>query len=354
MRNRTEFIRDKLFELHSQTPMEILKTVKKEIINPSELINKKGMLDITEDMLFDGLSSEELLHMVKGLEDIYNSASNRYKKIQAAMFLSRIYSYYLPNQMGMVNIGTIPYAAIKALEHQCYDEALKVLSDTVHNSNYLSEAMMKVLGLSYWSKAFSIIEEQVKTCFSTRYSELFKLNSIDEYHLKSPSYYENNLEMVSMPVRIEHTSCIGSDIFYLAMDRPEKARCINISVNLFDADTEKLVPPINVLVRPIKEKGIKLTSVDLNCSKMIVDLDDLFNMFSDDLSLLKAAIIVSGLVPPALKGKENEISLLELLDVFMSNHSGYDGFEIISKVIDIPRGSGLAVSTNLLAALILA
>jgi galactokinase/mevalonate kinase-like predicted kinase len=38
----------------------------------------------------------------------------------------------------------------------------------------------------------------------------------------------------------------------------------------------------------------------------------------------------------------------------MSENNSCEGFEVISRVTDIPRGSGLAVSTNLLAALILA
>ncbi len=351
--NRIDFIRDKLLKLHN---IEI-KEISQEDSNfkiPAELRLKNGYMHDIEDSLFEGLDKYELINAVLVLEDMYNTSKNRYQKVRVALFLSRIYGYYLPNSGKLLSIGTIPYPAVYAMENRQYDSVIEILSGRHKDKSMISEAEMKVLGLAYWRKAFSIIEEQVKVCFTARFPELFDIESLDGYCLKNPYYFNDNAEHVQMPVRIEHTSCVGSDIFYLAMDRPHKARCINISVDLYDNQAKTTKSPISVIIRPVKENGIRLTSVDLGVSKLINGFEDLFNMQNDDLALLKAAVIVSGIVPPAFKEKKHNTSLSQLLNKFMSENNSCEGFEVISRVTDIPRGSGLAVSTNLLAALILA
>lgn len=353
MMNRIDFITDKLLKLH-KVETERVFPIKASAGIPLEFTGETDFTHCMEDIMFEGLDRDELIKAVRYLEGVYNKTENRYQKIRAALFLSRIYNYYLPNSGELMNIGTIPYSAIHAMENQQFDKAIDVLANTGNDKGCLSEAKMKVLGLAYWRKAFSIIEEQVKVCFCARFPELFRIASLDDYCLKNPVYFKNNSEHVLMPVRIEHTSCVGSDIFYLAMDRPHRSRCINISVDLFDNASKSTKPPISVVVRPIKENGIRLTSIDLGISKQVTDLEDLFNMQNDDLALIKAAVIVSGIVPPGFKERKHEISLKELLSKFMRENNSFDGFEVISKVTDIPRGSGLAVSTNLLAALILA
>lgn len=305
-----------------------------------------------EDSMFDGQTKEDLFKCALQLESIYTAETNRFLKARAALFLSRIYNYYLPNSGELINIGTIPYCAILAIENQQYDKAIDILMET-SKKDTMPEAIMKILGLAYWKKAFSIIEEQVEVSFFARFPQLFNITSLEDYNVKNPAYFKENVEHILMPVRIEHTSCVGSDIFFLSMDRPHRSRCINISVDLFDNLSQSTKPPISIMVRPITERGIRLTSIDLGISKLVVNKEDLFNMQSDDLSLLKAALIVSGIVPPGLKNINN-ICLLELLDKFMSENNTYKGFEVITSVTDIPRGSGLAVSTSLLAGLILA
>src|SRR5207247_3103067 len=65
------------------------------------------------------------------------------------------------------------------------------------------------------------------------------------------------------------------------------------------------------------------------------------------LGLLKAAIIAAGIVPPGLEG-----SGLDLADLLSKIVGPGLGLEIVSNVNNIPKGSRLAVSTNLLAGLI--
>ncbi len=90
-----------------------------------------------------------------------------------------------------------------------------------------------------------------------------------------------------------------------------------------------------------------MTSIDLNACKDVDSLEELFNFGNDYLGLVKAAVVASGLVPPALEGTSTRLADL-LARVVGPGH----GIEIVSKVNDIPKGSRLAVSTNLLASLI--
>jgi hypothetical protein len=72
-----------------------------------------------------------------------------------------------------------------------------------------------------------------------------------------------------------------------------------------------------------------------------------FDFAKDYLGLLKAAIIAAGIVPPGIEGSGQ--SLAELLARIVGPGRG---LEIASNVNNIPKGSRLAVSTTLLAALV--
>src|SRR5204863_5815587 len=72
-----------------------------------------------------------------------------------------------------------------------------------------------------------------------------------------------------------------------------------------------------------------------------------FDFAKDYLGLLKAAIIASGIVPPGIEGSVQ--SLAALLERIVGAGRG---LELVSNVNNIPKGSRLAVSTNLLASLI--
>ncbi len=87
--------------------------------------------------------------------------------------------------------------------------------------------------------------------------------------------------------------------------------------------------------------------MDLGATADLTSLADVFDFAKDYLGLLKAAVIASGLVPPGIEGSGQ--SLGELLAHIVGPGRG---LEIVSHVNDIPKGSRLAVSTNLLAALI--
>ncbi|MFN3410505.1 MAG: UTP--glucose-1-phosphate uridylyltransferase, partial [Limisphaerales bacterium] len=108
-------------------------------------------------------------------------------------------------------------------------------------------------------------------------------------------------------------------------------------------------PPVEACLRVIDEPVLRLTSVDLGASADITSLAEVFDFARDYLGLLKAAVIASGLVPPGIEGSGQ--SLADLLARVVGPGLG---LEIVSHVNDIPKGSRLAVSTNLLASLIAA
>jgi hypothetical protein len=97
---------------------------------------------------------------------------------------------------------------------------------------------------------------------------------------------------------------------------------------------------VEAYVRRLKEKVIRLHSLDLQTSVEIKSIRELFNFAMDELGLLKAAVIVSGVVPPW-----REDSGDQMVD---------QGFELVTRVHQIRVGSRLAVSTTLLASCIAA
>jgi hypothetical protein len=150
------------------------------------------------------------------------------------------------------------------------------------------------------------------------------------------------------PVRMDLTHCGWSDIFFLGMDFPEGAKVLNVSIDLgvHGRDSAQR-PPVEAYLRVIEEPLLRLVSVDLGVSADITNLNDVFDFAKDYLGLLKAAVIAAGIVPPGIEGSGQ--SLAELLTRMVGRGRG---LEIVSNVNNIPKGSRLAVSTNLLAALV--
>jgi hypothetical protein len=150
------------------------------------------------------------------------------------------------------------------------------------------------------------------------------------------------------PVRMDLSHSAWSDIFFLGMDFPEGARVLNVSIDLAvhgrDATPK---PPVEAYLRVIDQPVLRLVSVDLASHADITSLTEVFDFARDYLGLLKAAVIAAGIIPPGIEGSGH--SLAELLAQIVGPGLG---LEIVSSVNNIPKGSRLAVSTNLLASLI--
>jgi hypothetical protein len=154
----------------------------------------------------------------------------------------------------------------------------------------------------------------------------------------------------STPVRMDISHSGWSDIFFLGMDYPEGANVCNISIDLKVRDNHSEgspSPPIETFLRILDEPVIRLTSVDLGASTDMSSLSEVFDFARDYLGLLKAALIASGIVPPGMEGADQPLHLI--LDKLLGPGLG---LELVSNVKGIPKGSRMAVSTNLLASLI--
>ena len=135
-----------------------------------------------------------------------------------------------------------------------------------------------------------------------------------------------------------------SDIFFLGMDFPEGARLsTRRSIWRSRAGDGQPQPPIESALRVIDQPVLRLVSIDLDASAEITRLVDVYDFGKDYLGLLKAAVIAAGLIPPGMEGCDVGI------EAVLSRLVGPGlGLEIVSRVNDIPKGSRLAVSTNLL------
>ena len=149
-------------------------------------------------------------------------------------------------------------------------------------------------------------------------------------------------------VRMDLTHSAWSDIFFLGMDFPEGARVLNVSIDLSVRGRDPHPkPPVEAYLRVIDEPVLRLASVDLGVTVDLTELGDVFNFASDYLGLLKAAVIAAGIVPPGCEGSGQKLS--DLLEEMIGPGKG---LELVSSVNNIPKGSRLAVSTNLLGSLI--
>ena len=214
------------------------------------------------------------------------------------------------------------------------------------------------LAAAYERLAYQTLADQVRrsvrSCRGNRW--MFRVGGADEHPIRlHPRLMERAgtdglfpILVERTPVRLDLSHSAWSDIFFLGMDYPAGARVLNISVDLgvHGRDAEPR-PPIETRVRVITEPILRLTSIDLNACKDVATLEELFNFGNDYLGLVKAGVIASGLIPPSFEGTAAKLPAI-LAQVLRPGL----GLEVVSKVNDIPKGSRLAVSTNLLASLI--
>lgn len=303
-----------------------------------------------------GLSGNELLTALDELDSFRTSTSNLYEKVRAAIFLYAGYRFFLMDSDEFPATGQIPPEGFENLLNRNFEKAVSVFSDKIKtgaNSNLFS-----CIAESYHQMTFQTLADQVKKSVRNNIGNrwMFRVGhptehplSIDRGLLEISS--ESGLYPVlreKTPVRMDLTHSCWSDIFFLGMDYPEGARVINVSVNLgvYGRD-EGTDSPIETYFRIIREPVLRLTSLDLKATKDISELSDLFNFANDYLGLLKAAVIASGIIPPSFEGTHYTIK-----EILANLLPGDLGIELVTKVNDIPKGSRLAVSTNLLASMI--
>jgi len=295
--------------------------------------------------------------MAAELEAYRHRSGNFYHRVRAIFFLEALHRYFLPPHYAVDTGGTIPFEGHKLCLSRRYEEAVGVF--LAHQTGEgASDALSSALAAAYHGLAFKTLAQQVqKTVRTVRGNQwMFRMGHPLDYPLK---LRRELLERASidgpMPVLFEETAvrmdlshAAWSDIFFLGMDYPEGAKVLNISVNLgVHGRDQETRPPVCAFLRVIDEPVLRLTSVDLGATTDVRSLEEVFDFAKDYLGLLKAAVIASGLIPPGLEGSGQALA-----DVLTKLAGPGRGLEIASQVRDIPKGSRLAVSTNLLGCLI--
>jgi galactokinase/mevalonate kinase-like predicted kinase len=304
-----------------------------------------------------GVSVDEKLEACRELEQFRRGATNLYERVRASLFLHALYRYEIQEADEVKRTGLLPFAGFLDLMERRYEQAIAAFGETMSHDGPNS-AIISALARAYEQIAFQTLADQVRrsvrSCQGNRW--MFRVGCAEEHPLRiQPRLLERTSDealfpilVERTPVRLDLTHSGWSDIFFLGMDFPEGARVLNISVDL-GLHGRDAAPraPIESRLRVITEPILRLTSIDLNACKDVDSLEELFNFGNDYLGLVKAAVVASGLVPPALEGTNTRLA-----DVLARVVGAGHGIEIVSKVNDIPKGSRLAVSTNLLASII--
>lgn len=310
------------------------------------------------ESLGTGLSAQEFLQVALELDRFRRSTNNLYHLVRADFLVSAIYRFALPECLPDSQSGLLPHEAYQHILHRRFAEAIDLLLECQSRMG-TNHAFCSVLAKAYYQHGIQTLADQVRRSVKTVRGNqwMFRITHPDDHPLRirkelllrDPNTHEWPILFEQTSVRMDFTHSGWSDIFFLGMDFPEGANVVNASINLgvFGRDSEPK-PPVEAYVRIIDKPVLRLVSTDLGVDTELHKIDDVFDFAKDYLGLLKAACIASGLVPPGMEGCRRLIS--ELLSV-VTGALGL-GLEVVSKVNDIPKGSRLSVSTNLLSCLI--
>ncbi len=317
--------------------------------------------DLSLDAACEKLTLAELLAEADALDAFRRTSENLYHRVRALLFLYSIHRFHLPLRLAELksgdNPGAIPFKGYEKLLERRFEEAIDIFLKT-QRTEAPSDGISSALASVYQRLAFQTLADQVRRSVRSVSGNqwMFRMGHPADQPLRirpemtrrDPSTGTYPILRERTPVRMDLTHCGWSDIFFLGMDYPEGAKVLNISIDLAVHGRDKAPsPPVEASLRIIEEPILRLTSVDLGCSAEISSLNEVFDFAKDYLGLLKAAVIASGIIPPGIEGSGQ--SLADLLARVVGPGKG---LELVSNVNNIPKGSRLAVSTNLLAALI--
>lgn len=311
--------------------------------------------DLSLESQCAGLSADELLSRCQELDQFRRDCDNLYHRVRALFFLYAIHRFHLPPKLPEQQAGTIPFAGYEDLLARRFNEAIdKFLKEL---SSGPSISLSSALAAAYHRLAFQTLADQVRRSVRTVRGNqwMFRTGHPEDVPVEVRQELlrqddEGNYPVLreKTAVRMDFSHSGWSDIFFLGMDYPQGAKVINASINLaVQGRHDRPQPPIDCSLRVIDQPVLRLISIDLDAVAEIRELTEVFDFARDYLGLLKAAVIASGLIPAGLEGHEASIE-----SVLRPLVGPGRGLEIVSRVNDIPKGSRLAVSTNLLGGLI--
>lgn len=304
-------------------------------------------------------TTDRLLAACADLDAFRRRSDNLYERVRALFFLYAIYRFHLPPRLppaARPGEGLVPAAGCHLLLNRRFEEALDQFL-AVQRSEGPSDGISSALAAAYQRLGFQTLADQVRRSvrmvkgnqwmFRMGHPADHPLRLRRELLIKGPDGTFPLLRERT-PVRMDLSHSGWSDIFFLGMDYPEGARVLNVSIDLGVRGVDAAPrPPVEAYLRAIDEPVLRLTSVDLGATADVGSLAEVFDFARDYLGLLKAAVIAAGIVPPGIEGSGTNLSDL-LARLVAPGH----GLELISSVNHIPKGSRLAVSTTLLAALV--
>lgn len=322
------------------------------IADPSQA-SKVGMLEryCAQSSFGEMLEAAQALHAFAD-----DAGTNTYQRVRALLQLHSIYRFVLPERPELAGTGRIPYQGYQLVLDRRFREAVSVFLSAAA-ADKLSDPLASALSVACHGLGFQYLAEQVQTSvrslpgnqwmFRTTHGLDQPLRLRRELLTKDADGFFPLL-VERTPVRMDLSHSGWSDIFFLGMDYPEGARVLNVSIDLavYGRD-DQTAPPITCFLRAIDQPVLRLVSVDLGAAVELSEVSEVFDYGRDYLGLLKAAVIAAGLVPPGLEGSGQPLSLL-----FEQMMGPGLGLELVSQVNAIPKGSRLAVSTNLLGSLI--
>jgi hypothetical protein len=309
------------------------------------------------DAVCHDASLEKLLAECEELDEFRRHHDNLYQRVRALFFLYAIHRFHLPARSNLPVHGHVPFEGYEHLLSRRFEEAIDAFLD-VQKKEGPSDPISSALAAAYRDLAFQTLANQVRRSVrSVKGNQwMFRVGHPADQPLRiRPELLERSpidgsfpILAEKTPVRMDLTHSAWSDIFFLGMDFPEGARVLNVSIDLaVHGRDARPKPPVEAYLRVIDEPVLRVVSVDLATRADITSLPEVFDFAKDYLGLLKAAVIASGIIPPGIEGSGR--TLAELLERVVGPGLG---LEIVSNVNNIPKGSRLAVSTNLLGALI--
>jgi hypothetical protein len=318
--------------------------------------------DRSLDAACGGLRLAGLLAECAELDEFRRRSENLYDRVRALFFLYAIHRFHVPARLAAegrapgVRPALVPFRGFQHLLARRFEEAIDSFL-AVQASEGPSDAVSSALAAGYQRLAFQTLADQVRRSVrSVRGNQwMFRTGHPADHPLRlKPELLHKNADGTypvlreRTPVRMDLTHCGWSDIFFLGMDYPEGAKVLNVSVDLGVHGRDfGPQPPVEAYLRVIEEPVLRLASVDLGATADVASLSEVFDFAKDYLGLLKAAVIAAGIVPPGVEGSGQ--SLADLLSRVVGPGLG---LELVSSVNGIPKGSRLAVSTTLLAALV--
>ncbi len=312
--------------------------------------------NLSLDGCCERMSRDDLMVAARELDSFRRDCTNLYQRVRALFFLYAIHRFHLPRELVGRERGVIPFVGFEHLLARRFNEAVRdFLAEQATSGPSIT--LSSALATGYHRLAFQTLADQVRKSVRTVKGNqwMFRTGHPEDLPLRirpellkadSSGLYPVLRERTSVRMDFSHSG--WSDIFFLGMDFPEGAKVINASINLaVQGRHARPEPPIDTALRVIDEPLLRLTCVDLNVTTDVRTINEVYDFARDYVGLLKAAVIASGLIPPGMEGCNLEI------EAVLSKLVGPGrGLEIVSRVNDIPKGSRLAVSTNLLGSLI--